>query len=293
MTVPSPAWAVTVPPGRQLSAAVNTALPRYDARQALELRLGAKMREENDLADRRHAGQQHRQPVDADAEAAGGGQAVLEGAEVVLVDAAGPPRRRRRPAPPGPRTGRAGRRGRSARRRRWPAPGRRRSARSGPRASGRRGAGGPAARPRPGSRRRTIGPTMASSVRLLVELEDELARPPVRPRSGRRASSQSGSAARRPDGRGGRRRRRARRPGPRSVRRGHGGVRSTAPVEAVDGRSSPVRLPGGARPPVLGEGHHVGVVGERLVGLEHRELGVVAGVMPSLRKTRPISKTRS
>jgi hypothetical protein len=44
---------------------------------------------------------------------------------------------------------------------------------------------------------------------------------------------------------------------------------------------------------VLGERHHVGVVGVGLVELEHRELGVVPGGEPSLRNTRPISNTRS
>ena len=50
---------------------------------------GPQRREEDHLADRVDAGQQHHQPVDADAEPAGAGHAVLEGADVVEVDVAG------------------------------------------------------------------------------------------------------------------------------------------------------------------------------------------------------------
>ena len=42
-------------------------------------------REQNDVSDRRTVGQQHHEPIDADAFAAGRRQAVLEGADVVLV----------------------------------------------------------------------------------------------------------------------------------------------------------------------------------------------------------------
>src|SRR3989304_10563369 len=46
---------------------------------------GAELREEDDLADRALAGQQHHQPVDAHAQASRRGHAVLEGEEEVLV----------------------------------------------------------------------------------------------------------------------------------------------------------------------------------------------------------------
>ena len=57
-------------------------------------------------------------------------------------------------------------------------------------------------------------------------------------------------------------------------RRGHGGARST--VDAVDRhRGGTRRGECAAGDELLGERHHVGVVRERLVALEHRELGVV------------------
>ncbi len=86
--------------------------------------LGFEVGEENDVADGRRVGEQHHQPVDADALAGRGRHAVFEGADVIVVEhrmdlvvvaalgdllleAAA-----------------AGRRGRSARRRRWRSPGR-------------------------------------------------------------------------------------------------------------------------------------------------------------------------
>ena len=51
--------------------------------------LRAQRREQDHVADRRRAGHQHHQPVDADPEAAGRRQAVLERADVVLVDVLG------------------------------------------------------------------------------------------------------------------------------------------------------------------------------------------------------------
>ena len=58
------------------------------------------------------------------------------------------------------------------------------------------------------------------------------------------------------------------------MRRDHGGARSRVrPSHSTfvvpSGRAR------GGRDQLLGESHHVGVVGERLVELEHRELGVV------------------
>ena len=52
-------------------------------------RLGAQRGEGDDLADVGHVGQQHDEAVDPDAEPGRGGQAVLEGPEVVLVDGHG------------------------------------------------------------------------------------------------------------------------------------------------------------------------------------------------------------
>ena len=48
--------------------------------------LGAQQREEDHVADRRPVGEEHRQPVDPDASPAVGGSAVLERANVVLVE---------------------------------------------------------------------------------------------------------------------------------------------------------------------------------------------------------------
>src|SRR5688572_28920898 len=48
-------------------------------------RLGTKMREEDDLADRRHAGNQHHQPIDTDPQATTGREAVFERTHVVLI----------------------------------------------------------------------------------------------------------------------------------------------------------------------------------------------------------------
>ena len=59
-----------------------------------------------------HVGEQHHQPVDADAEAAGRRQAVLEGPQVVLVDGHRLVVARRLRRAPGPRSGRAARRDR-------------------------------------------------------------------------------------------------------------------------------------------------------------------------------------
>ena len=80
-----------------------------------DLRLRAQVREQDHLADRRHARQQHHQPVDAEPHAAGRRQAVLERAHVVGVDAVRLRRRRAASARPAPRSGAAGRPGRSAR----------------------------------------------------------------------------------------------------------------------------------------------------------------------------------
>ena len=68
---------------------------------------------------------------------------------------------------------------------------------------------------------------------------------------------------------------RARRRARPSCRR-HGGARSSAPP-AVGQRRRPQHVVASARDQLLGERHHVGVVGVRLVQLEHRELGVVPG----------------
>ena len=99
------------------AASGRGAPPRAAARRRGEL--GAQRREEDHLADRVDAGQQHHQPVDADARARRcGGMPVLERADVVEVDvarlgvAALPWRA------PRPRTRRAARPGRSARCRR-------------------------------------------------------------------------------------------------------------------------------------------------------------------------------
>ena len=51
-------------------------------------RLGSQRREEDHLFDVVHAGEQHDEAVDADTEPSGRRHAVLEGAQVVLVDAA-------------------------------------------------------------------------------------------------------------------------------------------------------------------------------------------------------------
>ncbi len=51
--------------------------------------LGSQRGEQDDLLDGGHAGEEHGQAVDADPEAAAGRHAVLQGAEVVLVDRAG------------------------------------------------------------------------------------------------------------------------------------------------------------------------------------------------------------
>ena len=51
--------------------------------------LGAQRREEDDLPDGLDLGQEHGEPVDAHAHAAGRGHAVLEGPDVVEVDVAG------------------------------------------------------------------------------------------------------------------------------------------------------------------------------------------------------------
>src|SRR3984893_14831847 len=53
------------------------------------LDLWAQRREEHDLADRRQPGEEHAEAVDPDAEPAGGRHAVLQRAEVVLVDRPG------------------------------------------------------------------------------------------------------------------------------------------------------------------------------------------------------------
>ena len=89
--------------------------PGHEGSSAQRSLLGSEGGEQHHVPDRRHVGQQHDQSVDPDAEAAGGGQAVLEGAEVVLVDrhglvVAGVPWPR-----PGPRRWRAARRGPAAR----------------------------------------------------------------------------------------------------------------------------------------------------------------------------------
>src|SRR5437868_13106295 len=94
MTVPSPAWAVATLFASTTDVTdwyngVNAAIPRYDAGRRSGLRLAAQMREENHLADRRHAGQEHGQPVDPDAQTAAGREPVLQGEEVVLVDRLG------------------------------------------------------------------------------------------------------------------------------------------------------------------------------------------------------------
>ena len=49
------------------------------ANRVLALRFRPQQREQDHVADRRAVGQQHHQPVDADAQAAGGGHAVLAG----------------------------------------------------------------------------------------------------------------------------------------------------------------------------------------------------------------------
>ena len=132
---------------------------RRPARPATRWRgeLGAQRREEDHLADRVDAGQQHHQPVDPDPQPARRRHPVLERADVVVVDVA----RLRVAALLGARLGlearRAARPGRSARSRRCTARTRRRSARSARRRPGRRGAPGPAATPRAGSRCRTPG----------------------------------------------------------------------------------------------------------------------------------------
>ena len=51
--------------------------------------LGAEEREEDDVADGAGAGEDHGEAVDADAFASSGGQAVAEGADVVLVHLVG------------------------------------------------------------------------------------------------------------------------------------------------------------------------------------------------------------
>src|SRR5580658_500881 len=57
---------------------------------AVRLRVGrAELREEDDVPDALGAGQKHAEAVDADAHAAGGRHAVLEGEDEVVVDALG------------------------------------------------------------------------------------------------------------------------------------------------------------------------------------------------------------
>src|SRR5688500_15387272 len=94
MLVPSLDVAVATLP----SEVMNGPLTSYDAAWARKVTDGfrqarsgrrSQVREQDDLADGGDAGQEHGQAVDADAEAATGGQAVLEGGEVVLVDAVG------------------------------------------------------------------------------------------------------------------------------------------------------------------------------------------------------------
>src|SRR5206468_3194331 len=48
--------------------------------------LGPQRREQDHVSDRRRVRQQHHQPVDANTEAAGGRETVLERAQVVVVD---------------------------------------------------------------------------------------------------------------------------------------------------------------------------------------------------------------
>ena len=62
------------------------------------------------------------------------------------------------------------------------------------------------------------------------------------------------------------------------VARGHGSARSTALAAQLEHGVAVARGARRGDDEALGELHHVVVVGERLVRLEHRELGVVAGV---------------
>ena len=72
----------------ELAAHPGDQHPFHQACSMLSL-LRAQVREQDHLADRRDTGQQHHQPVDADAQAPGGRKAVLERAHVVGVDAMG------------------------------------------------------------------------------------------------------------------------------------------------------------------------------------------------------------
>ena len=141
--------------------------------RAAELTLSRHERQPEHLVDVPRARRQHRQPVEAQRDAAAGRHPVVQRGEEILVHlpaflaglgAAGPRRRGR--------SGRAARPGRSARRRRWRVRGRRRTARSAARRGGRRGRGGRAppgapanASGRSRGRGRSRGSTWSSSRR--------------------------------------------------------------------------------------------------------------------------------